>query len=202
LGWLPIALLADRSSRWKSSVIRATACSLATIGCIFTRNYSQLFAARALVGLGEAGYGSVGAALIARLFPARMRGALLAAVFAAASVGSVLGVLLGGVIAARWGWQAAFGVVGVPGLLLALLYIKVSDYKTGDLTATLAKTARSTGSAARDVVQARVRSRAMLWVCIGGAAQLIVVSAIWPWLPSYLNRVHGLAPDRAAISAA
>jgi len=39
-------------------------------------------------------------------------------------------------------------------------------------------------------------------VCIGGAAQLIVVSAIWAWLPSFLNRVHGMAPDRAATSAA
>ena len=48
--------------------------SLATISCMFTRSYAQLFAARAVVGLGEAGYGSVGAALIASHFPARMRG--------------------------------------------------------------------------------------------------------------------------------
>ena len=67
-----------------------------------------------MVGLGEAGYGSVGAALIASHFPARMRGALMAAFFACASVGSVLGVMLGGVIAAKWGWKAAFGVVGIP----------------------------------------------------------------------------------------
>ena len=42
----------------------------------------------------------------------------------------------------------------------------------------------------------------MLWVCLGAAAQLIVVSAVWAWLPSFLNRVHGLAPDQAAIKAA
>ena len=86
-----------------------------------------------MVGLGEAGYGSVGAALIASHFPSRMRGALLAGFFASASVGSVLGVMLGGVIASRWGWQAAFGVVGVPGLVLALLYLKVRDYRTVEL---------------------------------------------------------------------
>ena len=39
-------------------------------------------------------------------------------------------VMLGGVIASRWGWQAAFGVVGVPGLVLALVYLKVRDYPT------------------------------------------------------------------------
>ena len=42
----------------------------------------------------------------------------------------------------------------------------------------------------------------MLWVCVGGAAQLIVVSAIWSWLPSFLNREYGLAPDQAAVKAA
>jgi len=202
IGALPIALLADRSSRVKSIVVMATAWSVATISCIFTRNYSQLFAARALVGLGEAGYGSVGAALIASLFPARMRGALLAAFFAAASVGSVLGVLLGGLIAARWGWQAAFGVVGVPGLLLALLYLKVRDYKTVKLTPPLEKAARSTGSAAWYAAKALIRSRTLLWVCVAGAAQLIVVSAVWAWLPSYLNRVHGVAPGEAGVKAA
>jgi len=202
LAALPVALFADRASRVKSIVVMATTWSLATISCMFTRNYGQLLAARAVVGLGEAGYGSVGAALIASHFPSRMRGALLAGFFAAASVGSVLGVMLGGLIAARWGWQSAFGVVGVPGLVLALLYTKVRDYRTVTLTPRLDSATQSTGGAARAVVQALVRSRTMLWVCIGGAAQLIVVSAIWAWLPSFLNRVHGMAPDRAATSAA
>ena len=74
LGALPVALFADRASRVKSIVVMATVWSLATISCMFTRSYGQLLAARAMVGLGEAGYGSVGAALIASHFPARMRG--------------------------------------------------------------------------------------------------------------------------------
>jgi len=202
IGALPIALLADRTSRVKSIVVMATVWSLATISCMFARNYGLLFAARSLVGLGEAGYGSVGAALIASLFPARLRARLLAAFFAAASVGSVLGVVLGGVIAARWGWQAAFGVVGVPGLVLALLYLKVRDYKTVDLTPKLAKATDSTASTVKFIAKALVRSPTMLWVCLGGAAQLIVISAVWAWLPSFLNRVHGVAPDKAGIQAA
>src|SRR6185436_533464 len=70
LGALPVALLADRTSRVKSIVVMATLWSLSTISCMFTRSYGQLLAARALVGLGEAGYGSAGAALIASHFPA------------------------------------------------------------------------------------------------------------------------------------
>src|SRR5215471_1634827 len=143
LGALPVALFADRASRVKSVVVMAVVWSLATISCMFTRTYSQLLAARSIVGLGEAGYGSVGAALIASHFPQRMRAALLAAFFASASLGSVLAVMLGGLIAARWGWHAAFGVVGFPGLLLALLYLKVRDYRTVDLTPALDKATRS-----------------------------------------------------------
>ena len=202
LGALPVALVADRMSRVKSIAVMATAWSLATIACMFTRNFGQLLAARAVVGLGEAGYGSVGAALISSVFPARLRGALLAAFFATASVGSVLGVLLGGFIAAHWGWKAAFGVVGVPGLVFALLYLKVRDYKTVALTPKLDEATRTTGSTVAYVAKSLAKTRTMLWVCLGGASQLIVVSAIWSWLPSFLNRFHGLAPEQAAARAA
>ncbi|TMH09255.1 MAG: MFS transporter [Betaproteobacteria bacterium] len=202
VGGIPVALLADRLSRVKSVVVMAATWSLATISCMFAGNYSQLFVARAMVGVGETGYGSVGAALIASLFPKRLRSALLGAFFAAASLGSVLGVLLGGVIAARFGWHAAFGVVGIPGLALALLYLFVRDYKTVALTPQLDRAKQSAGNAVRHIAGALARSRTVLWTCIGGALQLIVVSAVWSWLPSYLNRFHGVAPDQAAKQAA
>jgi MFS family permease len=202
LGALPVALFADRASRVKSIVAMATVWSLATISCMFTRSYGQLLAARSLVGLGEAGYGSVGAALVASHFPARLRGALLAGFFASASIGSVLGVMLGGLIAARWGWQAAFGVVGVPGLLLAIAYLKVRDYRTVALTPRLEQATQSTTGTLSTIGRRLLESRTMLWVCIGGAAQLVVVSAVWSWLPSWLNREHAIEPARAAVMAA
>ncbi len=202
VGGIPVALLADRLSRVKTIVAMAATWSLATISCVFAGNYGQLFTARAIVGLGETGYGSVGAALIASLFPRRLRSALLGAFFAAASLGSVLGVLLGGVIAARWGWKAAFGVVGVPGLVLALLYMLVRDYKTVPLTPQLDRATRSVGNSVRHIASSLARTRTVLWTCVGGAMQLIVVSAVWSWLPSYLNRFHGVAPQQASRQAA
>ena len=202
IGALPVALVADRVSRVKSIVTMAVIWSTATISCMFTRNYAQLLVARGAVGLGEAGYGSVGAALIASHFPARMRGALMAGFFASASVGSVVGVMLGVLIAARWGWQAAFGIVGLPGLVMALLYLRVRDYKTVALTKTLDQATRSAGGVLRHVGKALGRSPTVLFVCIGAAAQLVVVSALWSWLPSFLNRVHGIAPEQAGVKAA
>jgi len=195
---IPVAWIADRVSRVRSIAAMAVLWSIACISCMFARSYAQLLVARAIVGLGEAGYGSVGAAMIATHFPQRMRGGLLGGFFASASVGSVLGVILGGVIATHFGWQAAFGVVGVPGLMIALAYVFVRDYETIE-TAAAGGTAATTR---RDMFRAMLRSRTVLFVCIGAAAQLIAVSALWAWLPSFLNRVHGVAPDRAGIQAA
>lgn len=202
IGSIPVALIADRLSRVKSVVVMATTWSVATISCMYTTNYAQLFAARAVVGVGETGYGSVGAALISSLFPRRLRSTLLGAFFAAASLGSVLGVVLGGVIAARYGWKAAFGAVGVPGLVFALLYMFVRDYKTVALTPKLDQVSQSSLSVIRHIAATMGRTRTLLWVCLGAPMQLIVVSALWSWLPSFLNRYHGMAPDQAAKQAA
>ncbi|SPB14628.1 multidrug DMT transporter permease [Caballeronia novacaledonica] len=197
-GGIPVALIADRTGRVKSIVAMAIAWSLATISCMFTGNYGQLFAARAVVGLGETGYGSVGAALIATLFPQRLRSAALGVFFAAPTLGSVLGVFPGGMIAAHWGWKAAFGVVGVPGLLLALIYLRVRDYNT----VTLIFEKPRTGGMLAHIFKTMLRTRTLLFVCAGAAAQLITISALWAWLPSYLNRYHGMNVEAAAKAAA
>jgi MFS transporter, Spinster family, sphingosine-1-phosphate transporter len=202
VGSLPVALLADRCSRVKSIFVMSAVWSVATISCMFTRNYSQLFLARAFVGAGETGYGSVGGALIASLFPKRLRATLLGAFLAAASIGSVLGVVLGGVVAARWGWQAAFGVVGIPGLVLAFLYLLVPDYKTVALAPRMDQAKQSVTGFARQIATILTRSPTVWWTCLGAAFQLIVVSTIWSWLPSYFHRYLGVAPDRAAMQAA
>jgi predicted MFS family arabinose efflux permease len=196
---IPVAWIADRFSRVKSIVVMAVVWSLACVACMFAQSYAQLLAARAVVGLGEAGYGSVGAAMVATHFPQRMRSGLLGGFFASASIGSVLGVVLGGVIAARWGWQAAFGIVGVPGLIIALLYLRVRDYRTVEAAPSGQSSAQaSTG----DMLRSIFASRTARWVCVGAAAQLIALSALWSWLPSFLNRTYGVAPDKAGIQAA
>jgi MFS transporter, Spinster family, sphingosine-1-phosphate transporter len=174
---IPVAWIADRFSRVKSITVMAMTWSIATIACTFSQGYAHLLVARAFVGLGEAGYGSVGAAMVATHFPQRMRG-ILGGFFASASVGSVLGVVLGGVIASRFRWHAGFGLVGVPGLVLSLLYLFVGDYKT--IEAADSRKAGPIPSASRgEMIGSILRSRTVRWVCVGGAAQLISLSALW-----------------------
>lgn len=193
----PISLFADRWSRVKSIAAMAGFWSIATIACGFTRNYSQLLAARSMIGLGEAGYGSSGAALLTTMFPASRRATVLGGFLAAASVGSVLGVILGGAITARWGWEAAFGVVGIPGLVLALVFLWVRDYRTVPL---IEAGAVKMGAAA--VVLALVRPRSALTAYLGGALQLLPVSTLLAWLPSYFNRFYGLGLEQAGMKSA
>ena len=198
IGTIPLSLLADRWSRVKSIFLMALVWSGATIACAFAQDYTQLLGARSLVGLGEAAYGAAGAALLATLFPARMRSTVLGAFLAAALLGSVLGVVLGGVIAERWGWQAGFGIVGIPGLVLAALFVFiVRDYKTVALPTPRAEPAGAMSW--RAVAAALLRPRTALVTCLGAGLQLVMVSTTYAWLPSYFNRYYNLPPDRAGI---
>jgi MFS family permease len=132
---VPMSLVADRWGRVRSITLMAFVWCLATIACGLAQSHGQLLWARAFVGLGEAAYGAAGAALLAHVFPARQRAAVLGAFLSASLFGSVLGVVLGGAVAAHSGWRMAFLVVGAPGLLLALIYpFVVRDYKTVELT--------------------------------------------------------------------
>ena len=197
LGTVPLSLLADRWSRVKSIFVMALIWSCATIACAYAKSYEHLLAARSIVGLGEAAYGSAGAALLATLFPVRMRSTVLGAFLAAGLLGSVLGVVLGGVIAQHWGWQAGFGAVGVPGLVLAILFLLiVRDYKTVALP-TSERADQNAKLTARVVLAALLKPRTAIVTCIGAGLQLIVVSTTYAWLPSYFNRFYGLTPDHA-----
>jgi len=198
LATVPLSLLADRWSRVKSIFLMALVWSLATIGCAYAESYAQLLGARSIVGLGEAAYGSAGVALLATLFPTRMRSMVLGAFLAAGLVGSVLGVVLGGFIAEHWGWRAGFGAVGIPGLLLAVLFLfVVRDYKTVGLP--VKRTGNEKPFGAKVVVAALLKPRTMLVTCVGAGLQLVMVSTTWAWLPSYFNRFYGLAPDQAGL---
>jgi MFS transporter, Spinster family, sphingosine-1-phosphate transporter len=200
LGAVPLSLLADRWSRVKSIFLMALIWSLATLACAFAGSYAQLFAARSVVGLGEAAYGTVGAALLATLFPPRMRSTVLGAFLAASMLGSVLGVVLGGVIAERWGWQAGFGAVGVPGLFLALLFLLTArDYQTVALPSAAARSEAT--NRFRTVAAELLRPRSAPIACVGAGLQLLAASTIYAWLPSYFNRYYGLAPDHAGLKA-
>jgi MFS family permease len=194
LGAFPAALIVDRWSRVRAIAFMGTIWSLAAAAAGAAQSYGQLLTARAALGAGEAGYGPAAGALLATMFPPARRATVLGAFQAAAPLGAMLGVVLGGVVAARWGWRAAFWVFVPPGLVLALLFLRVRDYPTVRLDGPPG--ARS----ARGVLRELFRARSGTAGYIGGAVQLVVVSTVYTWLPSQLHRAYGLPVDRAAAA--
>jgi MFS family permease len=200
-GALPLSLLADRWGRVRSIFLMVLVWSAATLACAFARHYTDLFIARSLVGLGEAAYGTAGVALLATLFPPRMRSTVLGAFLAATVLGSVFGVLLGGFIADRWGWQAGFGAVALPGIVLAFVLVAfVRDDKSRAGGAAAAQAAPR--MSAREIAVELARPRTALHTCLGAGFNLLVVSTMWSWLPSYLTRFYGLTPAQAGARTA
>lgn len=198
---IPVAMLADRWSRVKCIFLMALVWSLATTACSIARSYDELLALRAIVGVGEAGYGAVGTALLARYFPSRMRAGVFAVFNGSAAVGAVLGVLLGGVLARHWGWHATFGIVGVPGLFLAFLYLLVRDYPTVGLL-TVEEESSGAKAGVGHMLRLLAKAPAALLVYIGSAFQLFVVATVYSWLPSHFGRAYGMPADQAGIRAA
>jgi len=196
LGALPAALLVDRWSRVRAIALMASIWSVAAAAAGAAQSYGQLLTARAAVGAGEAGYGPAAGALLATIFPAGRRATVLGAFQAAASLGAMLGVALGGVVAASWGWRAAFVVVALPGLAVALLFLRFRDYPTVRLDGPTG--ARS----ARRVVRELFRARSGAAAYTGGAVQLMVVSTLYTWLPTQFRRAYGMPLDRAAGATA
>jgi MFS transporter, Spinster family, sphingosine-1-phosphate transporter len=124
---------------------------------------------------------------------------VLGAFLAAAMLGSVMGVILGGFIAQHWGWQAGFGAVGVPGLLLAFVFLLiVRDYKTVALPGA-GVAAGKPKLALRAVAAELLRPRTAIVTCVGAGLNLLVVSTTYAWLPSFFNRYYGLPSDQAGL---
>lgn len=200
LATLPLSWLADRWNRLRAVAMMAFVWSAATLACALATDYAHLLALRGVVGLGEAAYGTVAAAIVATAFPPRRHSTVLAAFLAAAVLGSVLGVALGGVIATRAGWRTAFLVAGAPGIALAGLALVLARrwHDIGDDPAAPA----AAPMPLRAVVRVVARARTLQAASLGQGAQLLVAATVLAWMPTYLVRYHALAPDDAALAAA
>ncbi len=118
---LPFGVLGDLRSRRAVIAFGVGLWSLFTSLGGAVRSFWQLFLCRAMVGVGEAGYGPVSQALIAEFFEGKRRALAIGIYSVGMAMGGVLGIWLGGLLAETYGWRLAFLWFGVPGFVLALL---------------------------------------------------------------------------------
>jgi predicted MFS family arabinose efflux permease len=198
----PLSLLADRWGRIRSLTLMAVLWSVATLLCGLAQDYSQMFAGRLLVGVGEAAYGSVGIAVVVSVFPKSLRATLSAAFMAGGLLGQVLGVGLGGRIAAEHGWRVAFVAIALAGLVIALLYpLLVRQRRVDALGAELGNAPAAT-DAQRPSLRSLFVRRSLVCAYVGSGLQLYVAGALPAWLPTFFNRYYGLPVGQAAGRAA
>ena len=183
LGWI-----GDRTSRVRLASGGLVVWSLATALAGFAPGYRTLLAARTTVGVGEASFGTVSPGLIADFFPRERRGRVLAWFYLAIPVGSALGYILGGVLGQRFGWHAAFLLVGAPGLLLAVpLRLLREPPRGGETAAADAPAGQADNRYAR-----LLRNRSFILNTLAMAAMTFALGGLAQWLPSFLHRIHSL----------
>ncbi len=198
----PVSIIIDRWSRKKTIGIMAVLWSLATAACAFASSFTHLFVARSAIGIGEAGYAPGGTAMISALFPEKKRAMLVGIWNISIPLGSAMGVALGGYIAAHYGWRHAFGLVALPGLIIALLFFFVRDYKTVELVKSQNTTPDCPAPKkmkTSDIVREFAHTPSLLLTYIGFAGNTFLTTSILSWLPTYLHRFENLPMERASI---
>ena len=195
----------DRGSRTRPIAIGIALWSLATVLSGLARDYPQLFAARALVGIGEAAYAAIAPALLADYFPRSARGRVFAVLNMAIPVGAALGYVLGGFIGEHYGWRAAFLFCGAPGIALAALMLALPDPPRGaqddpqpmDLGTRAGASAPGGVSAAVGVYLSLMARAPYLLLVLGYAAYTFGLGGLSFWMPTFLEQARGIPPTQA-----
>ena len=183
----------DRSSRKWLIAIGVFVWSVGTVLTGFAGTFALMIGFRVLVGVGEASYATISPSYISDTFGTEKRNNALTVFYSAIPVGAALGVLIGGMIAAKWGWRHAFIIAGAPGLLLALLLLPFEEPERGaaDGTGHLPK------PVVADVFQL-FRMPQYMFVVGGYVAYSFALGAFGHWGPTFLHRVHSMTLVNAA----
>ncbi len=157
---------------------------------------------RILVGVGEASYGTISPGWIADLYAPAGRNTALSLFYMAIPVGSALGFLVGGAMAARFGWRTAFLLAGLPGLVLAFGLLFQAEPVRGARDEPARPGSEEpepnseTGSAGVGFFRNYARllaQRDYLLVVAGYAAQTFAMGGFANWAAAFLERQHHLS---------
>ncbi|HEY9318786.1 MULTISPECIES: spinster family MFS transporter [Achromobacter] len=209
---IPIALLADRYSRPKIIAIGVAFWSLATAACGLSRNFAQMFLARIGVGVGEAALSPATYSMLSDMFPRDKLGRAVGIYSIGSFIGGGMAFLIGGYvinllksvdtvlvpgIGAMRPWQVTFFIVGLPGLLVALLILlTVRDPHRLGLRRNAAGQAQK--PTLRDTARFLGRHRGTFFChYLGFSFYAMVLFALLGWTPAFYMRKFGMSPVEA-----
>lgn len=199
---VPIAWLADRVSRTWIMTAALTVWSGFTLACGFAGGFWSLFLSRMGVGIGEAGGTAPAYSLISDYFPKSQRARALAVYSFGIPLGTALGVLFGGLIAAYVNWRYAFIVVGAAGVLLAPIFKWVvkdpvrggMDREPDTVAVGEVVPVEAPKAPAFAEVLATIAPKPSFWLLsFGAACSSICGYGVAFWLPTFFQRSFGLS---------
>ena len=164
--------------------------SLGTMLTGFAPTFASMIGYRVLVGFGEASYATISPSLISDTFGPLKRNNALTIFYVAIPVGAALGTILGGLIAAKWGWRHAFIWAGAPGLLLALVMLPFAEPQRGHAEGRAGEAAQK--PTVRDIVNL-FRISDYVLVVLGYMAYTFAIGAFAFWGPTFLEKVHQIS---------
>lgn len=195
---IPIAIFADRSNRRNIIAWSIAIWSAMTAVCGLAQNFWQLAIARIGVGIGEAGSSPPSHSMIADLYPKEQRSSAMSIYALGVYLGIMIGFIVGGFVAEWWGWRAAFFVVGLPGVLIALL-----------VRFTMIEPPRGFADGVKPPPMGKVNIKAgfaVLWrvrttrhVVLGVTLTALVGYGTIVWNPAFLMRSHGLTSGQVGL---
>jgi len=201
---IPIARYADKdgTNRIRLISIALAIWSAMTAVCGLAQNFVQLLFARIGVGIGEAGCTPAAHSLISDSVEPAKRSSAIAFYGMGVPIGSLLGLIIGGIVNDLYGWRVALMLVGLPGLLLALVVLFVlrePRHLKPAIEAAAEKPAQlTTGEAMREIFA----SRAFVYILIAASVTAFLGYGKALWTISFFIRSHGLSTTEAGLSMA
>ena len=187
---IPIARFADRSNRRNLIAWALAIWSAMTAVSGLAQNFWHLLLARIGVGVGEAGCSPPAHSMLADYFPTENRATALGIYSLGIPFGILFGFIAGGWLNEFFGWRVAFFIVGVPGLLLAILVrFTLREPPRGMAEGRVADEEQPT---IMETFRFLWSKRSFRHMAVGGGLTAFVGYGVITWVPSFLIRSYGM----------
>ncbi|KAA1194619.1 MFS transporter [Pseudohalioglobus sediminis] len=194
---IPIAWWADRTNRRNIIAGALTVWSGMTALSGLAQNYTHLLLARIGVGIGEAGGSPPAHAMISDYYPAHQRGTALAIYSTGVHLGILLGFIVGGVVSQFYGWRVAFFSVGIPGILLAVVFVlTVKEPSRGRWDSASAEVHKPTLA---ETLKTLSRFRSFWLLALATGLSAFAGYGSGNFAPSFLIRNHGFSVGEVGV---
>jgi MFS family permease len=197
---LPLGQLSDRWFRTRLIALGTAVWSVMTAASGLAQTFTQLFISRLGVGLGEATCAPASQSLIGDLFPPRRRGFAMGVFMLGLPGGIFLSYISAGAIGAVLGWRATFLLACVPGLVFAILALRIPEPVRGALDA-VTPTAPATAGVQSPYVKV-LKVPTMWWIILSGIFHNFNMYAINSFQTPFLQRFHEMSLREASNVAA